>query len=609
MNENEFRTRYAASQSPVEASPELKQRAVCNALQEGTAQHAGSQAPAKGAAPAKRPARRRPRPTSRTAGFSVGAASLARRWAPAAAACLVAGALAVAGIPALTSSLSGSPAITLDEAAARCGFSVRAYASDGSAPLAPGEGGTVAFDRDLGYRFRGGDDYKVSGFFSGCLFHVEGEGIVRVQAHLTGGALYRVTFEDGPTDPDDPRMGELASWKPTSRGTGEYYGGYDFVGSAMRDGESKLSLAKLMGATIDVSADDDPGIADGTTSFGLWTNEGEVPEDVFNDSQSPVIDLFDGQTLTVTVTFEDGSTSTQAIELHVANFETEMVDGAPRLTPRLAADDAEASTSAKSLYGTVVEAGNGPFPFPLDDANDRADEVLPASIIERQDDTWRATVEVDGAHVDATLPENALTAADGEIPFDFGYENPDYSYTNAESPQRLTAQLAMSSPSLSLSDTLPGGKTLGDCLFVIGGWLGNARYLDKCSREVWGYGYNDDGTLTSNDYRYASTTVTVRNLGDTAVPVWTSVLYEFALRNDDGTLDVVRTGYDLDFEASGDTLPSDNPQHVVIAPGGTVQLTMVRVLPTYVLESDNLVLVPTDNGSLFSHAFALGRQM
>ena len=438
---------------------------------------------------------------------------------------------------------------------------------------------------------------------------MEGEGIVRVQAHLTGGALYRVTFEDGPTDPDDPRMGELASWKPTSRGTGEYYGGYDFVGSAMRDGESKLSLAKLMGATIDVSADDDPGIADGTTSFGLWTNEGEVPADVFNDSQSPVIDLFDGQTLTVTVTFEDGSTSTQAIELHVANFETEMVDGAPRLTPRLAADDAEASTSAKSLYGTVVEAGNGPFPFPLDDANDRADEVLPASIIERQDDTWRATVEVDGAHVDATLPENALTAADGEIPFDFGYENPDYSYTNAESPQRLTAQLAMSSPSLSLSDTLPGGKTLGDCLFVIGGWLGNARYLDKCSREVWGYGYNDDGTLTSNDYRYASTTVTVRNLGDTAVPVWTSVLYEFALRNDDGTLDVVRTGYDLDFEASGDTLPSDNPQHVVIAPGGTVQLTMVRVLPTYVLESDNLVLVPTDNGSLFSHAFALGRQM
>ena len=84
------------------------------------------------------------------------------------------------------------------------------------------------------------------------------------------------------------------------------------------------------------------------------------------------------------MTFEDGRTSTQAIELHAANFETEMVDGTPRLTTRLAADDAEAPSAAKSLYGIVVKAGSGPFPFPLDDANDRADEVLPASTIERR---------------------------------------------------------------------------------------------------------------------------------------------------------------------------------------------------------------------------------
>ena len=115
--------------------------------------------------------------------------------------------------------------------------------------------------------------------------------------------------------------------------------------------------------------------------------------------------------------------------------------------------------------------------------------------------------------------------------------------------------------------------------------------------------------LTSDDYRCASTTVTLRNLEDTAVPVWTPVLYDFALRNDDGTLDMVRTGYDLDFEATGDTVPSDDPQHVVIAPGGTVQLTVVRVLPTYVLESGNLVLVPTDDGSPFSQAFSLGGQI
>ena len=50
-------------------------------------------------------------------------------------------------------------------------------------------------------------------------------------------------------------------------------------------------------------------------------------------------------------------------------------------------------------------------------------------------------------------------------------------------------------------------------------------------------------------------------LENTAVPVWAArALPDFALRNDDGTLDMVRTGYDLDFEATGDTVPSDDFQ-------------------------------------------------
>ena len=338
MNENDFRKEYERMQHQVRASSDLKERTLAAA--ERAADRFASSAQPVAPASAKRPHRR--------AGSRSGGVAVARRWGLPAAACLVAAAIVAGGVPMVMGAMDadGHTAISLSDAQQASGFAVRAYASDGSAPLAPGEGGTVAFDRDLGYRFSGGDDYKVSGFFTGCLFHVEGEGISRVQANLTGGALYRVTFEDGPTDPDDPRMGELASWKPTARGTGEYYGGYDFVGSSMRNGESKLSLAKLMGSTIDVSASDDPGIADGTTSFGLWTNEGEPPENIMGDLQSPVIDLFEGQTLTVTVTFEDGRTSTQAIELHAANFETEMVDGTPRLTTRLAADDAEAPSAA-----------------------------------------------------------------------------------------------------------------------------------------------------------------------------------------------------------------------------------------------------------------------
>ncbi|MFR1638913.1 MAG: hypothetical protein ACLSVD_06865 [Eggerthellaceae bacterium] len=96
----------------------------------------------------------------------------------------------------------------------------------------------------------------------------------------------------------------------------------------MRNGESKLSLAKLMGSTIDAPQATTPASrtarrvsASGRTRASLLKHHGRPA--------IPVIDLFEGQTLTVTVTFEDGRTSTQAIELHAANFETEMVDGTP----------------------------------------------------------------------------------------------------------------------------------------------------------------------------------------------------------------------------------------------------------------------------------------
>ena len=77
------------------------------------------------------------------------------------------------------------------------------------------------------------------------------------------------------------------------------------------DGQSKVGLTKLLGSTIDVNAQDDPGIADGSTLFGFWTNEGDAPEEIpaVDDPLSFLVDRFEGQRLTITVTFEDGRTS------------------------------------------------------------------------------------------------------------------------------------------------------------------------------------------------------------------------------------------------------------------------------------------------------------
>ena len=184
------------------------------------------------------------------------------------------------------------------------------------------------------------------------------------------------------------------------------------------DGQSKVGLTKLLGSTIDVNAQDDPGIADGSTLFGFWTNEGDAPEEIpaVDDPLSFLVDRFEGQRLTITVTFEDGRTSTQVIELHVGTFRAERKEnGAAEVTAeRASEEDVERGEAMKSLYGEVVEVDDGAFPLPLDDANDRADKVLPPSMIERRDSLVRATREGSDGLEDAILAEESLVDADDD---------------------------------------------------------------------------------------------------------------------------------------------------------------------------------------------------
>ena len=82
----------------------------------------------------------------------------------------------------------------------------------------------------------------------------------------------------------------------------------------------------MSGGSFDISADDDGD----AKSFGLWTNEDygdavETAEDPLAATDA-VFDTFEGQTITVTAYFEDGSCATQTIELHTADFKATMND-------------------------------------------------------------------------------------------------------------------------------------------------------------------------------------------------------------------------------------------------------------------------------------------
>ena len=126
------------------------------------------------------------------------------------AACFVAGVLIVGGVgyAASTAGEAIPSPQSATQAAARS-FTVRAWASDGGTIL-PTEDGQIVFDRTHSQWTQTGE---AEGYFTGCTFTVEGEGISRVQASISTGELYRqdVTTISQTSDPVHDPPGRTSS--------------------------------------------------------------------------------------------------------------------------------------------------------------------------------------------------------------------------------------------------------------------------------------------------------------------------------------------------------------------------------------------------------------
>ena len=73
------------------------------------------------------------------------------------------------------------------------GFAINAYGASGNSLLAMGEDGRILFEADILFRVPPDDRYAEKGVYTGCMFRIEGDDIVRVQAHIDKGELYRYT--------------------------------------------------------------------------------------------------------------------------------------------------------------------------------------------------------------------------------------------------------------------------------------------------------------------------------------------------------------------------------------------------------------------------------
>lgn len=286
-------------------------------------------------------------------------------------------------------------------------FTIKAYGAVDDTLFPTGSNDIIAFNCETEtQRFVSPDPetYENEGFYTGCVFSVEGENITRIQANTSRGELYRVTSEVLSMESDPQLSKEANEWKQTKIGQGELLGAYDYVASVsffesisaddenvgkMRGDPStlrKLNLYQRLGATVDTAAnmaqsEENPK----SYTFGIWTNEPLDPIDVSGPESDPdanlnaALDTLDGAQLTVTVTFKDGTCATQVIDLKAADFKAnvitaadgmskllelvpQMVDVSDKTVKEKRADFDQGIASIHTLYGTISQENDQPFP-------------------------------------------------------------------------------------------------------------------------------------------------------------------------------------------------------------------------------------------------------
>ena len=264
------------------------------------------------------------------------------------------------------------------------GFAINAYGASGNSLLAMGEDGRILFEADILFRVPPDDRYAEEGVYTGCMFRIEGDDIVRVQAHIDKGELYRYTYDEFQAASNPDRWAEAQQWSTASIGEGAFFGAYDLVQPVSSLSESEqpdnqtvgVKCYQRLGSTVDLPVNDEIGSRLSDYCFGLWTNEDAGAVTGYQD----YIDTLDGATLTVTIEKADGSHATKSIELTAADVKAKLVPSETNGTPALELipqivdpfegdvqerlnKRSEGYTWIHTLYGTVAEENCEPFPF------------------------------------------------------------------------------------------------------------------------------------------------------------------------------------------------------------------------------------------------------
>ena len=437
-DDNDLRALYLASQKDVHAPEQLKERTLELLDDNDTAL----------ASAALEPARKQ-------RFMGIGRKPFCRI-----AACLALAALGFGAVQVMMHANGGAADVGALETS-NLDFTVKAYAAGTQSPLAAGDNGMIVFGHtsDLSQNSPEWDD---NGTYTGCLFKVEAEGVKTVQAHISKGMLYRYDTQNVSYASNSELLYEASTWKPLKRGLGEHLSAYDKVAVGIaNDGLSKddpnktyqVQMSKRLGQTAELNYDE----GDEGAYFGLWTDEvgdSDASDDSKCDQFGAIANAFEGAELTVTVTFEDGRTSTQVINLHAGNFLADWYDasgedlGTLAIQPTLLEDGAEVPESAlvlRTVYGEVASSTGEAFPYanePINEYANTTDEPMKLPN-DGTGDFLENGVQVELAKDSEVLSTYASAATD------------ESSETMLDSKREQTPSLTVNGISTELVDSLP----------------------------------------------------------------------------------------------------------------------------------------------------------
>ena len=503
------------------------------------------------------------------------------------AACLALVAL-VAGI---TSFVGGTDDQSLTSDNPVPGFSlIRAYAAETDTILEMGNDNRIIFSRTespYGDAPSGFGMISEENYYTGCLFRVEGEGIVRIQASVSTGALYKYYLEEITRGESPDRWSEIVGWKTTTRGLGKYYNGYDYVdiwGSKddlpkdSPDKQFAIALTKKLGSTIDVPIDaDSPAY-----SFGFWTNGdfGDVSEGLKGEKTADIINVFDGETLTVTATFADGRTITQVIELHAGDVKSSLEQDKDGLwvtviTPELIDPETAGleyyTEYTHILYGVVKETNYKLFPGSLDNANEFEFIVDEPPRFERTELLSPSNQKID--------PKDIHPLSDS-----LQMINIDWS---GEKHQTFT----VSNLTTRRSKSLPDGISLGDLRSGMGSW----EYFNRVTGQMDGYTLDDAGT-PSEGFSWVMFEADLTSDSDSVQGLWADGGHygSLAVRDKDGYVSTVRCRSFALLNGGWDTSkPGAHGEDMAFDPHETKTIRWLLIVPDFVLDDPTLLYLPT----------------